>query len=348
MLDVKPQVDQWRARGVVRVAAAVLVSLEGSGVRLPGALFAVADDGSIAGSVSGGCIEPQLIDEAERVLSGKAGADGALPAVTLVRYDQSGGRPFSPLQPCSDAVELAVFSLDLEVYDRLYAIAESSREALFTLFLDGPRSGSQSATAVEVPAASATTGDGSPIIRPRCESARSRVEEKDGSRVFHYHVWPPPHLVIVGASHIGQELAVAAGQIGFRVSIVDTRERFVTPERFPSAANRLVTTPQRAFDALGVNSQTAICAISHDDKLDDSAIMLALERDCYYIGALGSPLTHSERCRRLFDLGVKAERLEEIRAPIGISIGAVTPAEIAISIAAEVSGVYRTQVPKRG
>ncbi|TVR05018.1 MAG: XdhC family protein [Spirochaetaceae bacterium] len=182
---------------------------------------------------------------------------------------------------------------------------------------------------------------------PESEAARATIFDRDDGRCFGYLLAPAPRLVIVGASHLGQELAAAAMRVGFQVCMVDTRPRFLTEERFPTVAERLVTTPRKAFDALGVGAETAVCAISHDDKLDDAAITLALERGCYYVGALGSRLTHAERCERLSEQGVAPQRLEEVRSPIGISIGATTPAEIALSIAAEVSGAYRLLVPKR-
>ena len=337
MLDISPDIVRWLESGASRIAAVLLVDLQGSGVRLPGALFAMTDDGRIAGSVSGGCIEPQLIEEAQALLA------EAEPRLRLVRYDQSGGKLFSPLQPCSDVVELAVFLLDPAAYTEAVRAVEQERAVRFCVGLDGPHAGRQwveDVSAVsEVP-----TGQ---IPLPESEAARASIFDRDDGRCFGYVITPAPQLVIVGASHLGQELAVAAMRVGFRVSVVDSRPRFLTEERFPAVAERLVTTPRKAFDALNVGAETAVCAISHDDKLDDDAITLALERGCYYVGALGSRLTHAERCERLQEQGVAPERLEEIRSPIGIAIGATTPAEIALSIAAEVSGAYRVLVPKR-
>ena len=337
MLDISPDIARWLESGVTRIAAVLLVDLQGSGVRLPGALFAVADDGRIAGSVSGGCIEPQLIEEAQALLAETE------PRLRLVRYDQSGGKLFSPLQPCSDLVELAVFLLDPAAYSEAVRAGEQNRTVRFCVGLDGPHAGRQWTEEV----AEAPEADAGRTALPASEAARASIFDRDDGRCFGYLITPRPRLVIVGASHLGQELADGAMQVGFRVSVVDSRPRFLTEERFPAVAERLVTTPRKAFEALGVDTQTAVCAISHDDKLDDAAITLALERGCYYVGALGSRLTHAERCERLQEQGVAPERLEEIRSPIGIAIGATTPAEIALSIAAEVSGAYRVLVPKR-
>ena len=341
MLEIRKEIERWRADGVETVVAALLVDMQGSGVRLPGALFAVAADGRIAGSVSGGCIEPGLIEEASALLEEQGHAERPTAArIRLVRWDQSGGRLLSRLAPCSESVDLALFCLDLEQYTRLGELVDSGHEALFTLALDGEAAGRQSVTAVDsLSQASAEA--------PPSEAARSAIVETGAGREFRYRLRPPLQLVIVGGSHIAQHLARLAGELGMAVSVVDPRPRFLTAARFADPVRRFQSHAPRAFEQLALDSRCAVCALSHDDKIDDAGLIAALQRDAWYIGALGSRATHAERCARLAEAGVEDRALRRILAPIGLSMAAVTPAEIALSILSQVIAEYRQRQPKR-
>ncbi|TVQ37532.1 MAG: XdhC/CoxI family protein [Spirochaetaceae bacterium] len=342
MLEIRDEITRWRSEGITTVVVSLLIDMQGSGVRLPGALFAVAADGRIAGSVSGGCIEPGLIEEAESLLNQDASADTGAGAerVRIVRYDQSGGRLLSRLAPCSESVELALFRLDLEQYDQLCELLAAGREVLFTLMIDGLAAGKQSVTAVTAPPDAA-------VELPPYEAARAAVVSTSAGREFRYRLSPPLHLVIVGGSHIAQCLARLAVELGLAVSVVDPRPRFLGAGRFADPVRRVRSHAPGAFEELAVNAGCAVCALSHDDKIDDAGLIAALQRDAWYIGALGSPVTHAERCSRLTEAGVDREALQRIHAPVGLAIGAVTPAEIALAILTEVITEYRKRMPKR-
>lgn len=172
-------------------------------------------------------------------------------------------------------------------------------------------------------------------------SARSGVvEDAAGRSVFlNVHV-PPPRLVLTGAVHIAQTLAPLAASLGYEVAIVDPRTAFATPERLPAVELR-AEWPETALPDLGLDSFTAFAALSHDPKIDDPGLAEALGRGCFYVGALGSRRTHAARLERLKAQGVTPAALERIRAPIGLAIGASSPAEIAVSIMAEITAVLR-------
>ncbi len=151
---------------------------------------------------------------------------------------------------------------------------------------------------------------------------------------------PTARMVIVGAVHISQALAPLARSLGYDVTVVDPRTAFASPERFPDV--RLIAEwPATALPQLKIDHYTAFVAVTHDPKIDDPALLHAFEKDCFYIGALGSRKTHAKRLDRLKAQGASDAQLASIRAPIGLAIGAVSPAEIAVSIMAEVTATLR-------
>jgi len=174
----------------------------------------------------------------------------------------------------------------------------------------------------------------------RFRSGKSgNVETPSGSVFLTVHV-PPPRLVAIGAVHISQELAPMAKLAGFDMLIVDPRTAFATPERFPDVP-LLAEWPQDVLPKLAFDAYTAVAALTHDPKIDDLPLQKALEAGCFYVGALGSRKTHGKRLERLRAAGVSEDKLARIRAPIGISIGAQSPAEIAVAILAEIIQALR-------
>ena len=151
---------------------------------------------------------------------------------------------------------------------------------------------------------------------------------------------PSPRLVVIGAVHISQALAPMARIAGLDVSIVDPRTAFATPERFPDTPV-LAQWPDEALAASPLDRYTAVCLLTHDPKIDDPALMIALKADCFYIGALGSKKTHAKRLERMRANGLGEEALSRIHAPIGLDIGAVSPAEIAVSVLGEIVAAMR-------
>jgi len=183
------------------------------------------------------------------------------------------------------------------------------------------------------------------VIEKRLRMAKSGMEETAEGRVFLTVHVPSARLVITGAVHISQALAPMAALVGFDVTIVDPRTAFASQERFPDV-KVIAQWPDEALPPLNVDHYTAFVALTHDPKIDDPALLHALQRDCFYIGALGSRKTHGRRVERLKQAGISDAAIARIHAPIGLSIGAVSPAEIAVSILAEITASLRMKADK--
>ena len=167
------------------------------------------------------------------------------------------------------------------------------------------------------------------------------VATPDGSFFLTVNV-PPPKLVVIGAVHISQALAPMAEIAGFDMTIIDPRTAFATPERFPKVPV-IAEWPDVAIPKVGLDSFTALAVLTHDPKIDDGALIAALKAGCFYVGALGSRKTHARRLDRLRQAGVEEVPLSRIRAPIGIAIGAQSPAEIAVAVLAEIVAALRSR-----
>jgi xanthine dehydrogenase accessory factor len=183
------------------------------------------------------------------------------------------------------------------------------------------------------------------LIEKRLRMGKSGMEETAQGRVFLTVHVPSPRLVITGAVHISQALAPIGKLVGYDVVIVDPRTAFASPERFPDVTV-IARWPDEALPPLNIDRYTAFVALTHDPKIDDPALLHALQRGCFYIGALGSKKTHARRVERLKQAGVSDAQIARIHAPIGLPIGAVSPSEIAIAIMAEITQTLRVRADK--
>jgi xanthine dehydrogenase accessory factor len=180
------------------------------------------------------------------------------------------------------------------------------------------------------------------VLAERLRTGKSGMEDTAEGRVFLTAYVPAPQLVITGAVHISQALAPIGKLLGYDVTIVDPRTAFASPERFPDV-KVIAEWPEEALPPLNVDRYTAFVALTHDPKIDDPALTHALKRDCFYIGALGSRKTHARRIERLKQQGLTDADLARIHAPIGLDIGAVSPAEIAVAIMAQITEKLREE-----
>jgi xanthine dehydrogenase accessory factor len=178
------------------------------------------------------------------------------------------------------------------------------------------------------------------LLEAHLRSGKSGMEQTPDGKVFLTVHVPPPRLVITGAVHISQALAPIGRLLGYDVIIVDPRTAFASIERFPDV-KVIAEWPDRALPPLGIDRYTAFVALTHDPKIDDPALIHALERDCFYIGALGSKKTHARRLERLKGGAISDAALARIHAPIGLPIGAVSPPEIAVAIMGEITSRLR-------
>lgn len=183
------------------------------------------------------------------------------------------------------------------------------------------------------------------LISERLRAGKSAMVQHEGREYFITAQVPPARILVIGAVHVSQALAPMARIAGFDATIIDPRTAFATPERFPDVSV-LAEWPDKVLPRLGLDRYTALAFLTHDPKIDDSGLELALRADCFYIGALGSRKTHARRIERLSARGFDAPTLARIHAPVGLDIGAVSPAEIAVSILGEIIASLR-QKPQR-
>jgi xanthine dehydrogenase accessory factor len=230
--------------------------------------------------------------------------------------------------------------VNLELLERLNAERAARRAVIVCTELDSGRQ--------RLVKAADVSGDPlKPLLEKHLRSGRSGIAETPQGSVFLAVHVPPPRLVITGAVHISQALAPIAKLLGYDVTIVDPRTAFASMERFPEV-KVIAQWPDVALPPLGIDRYTAFAALTHDPKIDDPALAHALARECFYIGALGSKKTHARRIERLKEQGHSDAVLARIHAPIGLAIGASTPAEIAVAIMGEITARLRQPAERTG
>ncbi len=316
MRDILPTLSRWEADGR-RAAIATVVERRGSAPRDPGASLALNDLGEIAGSVTGGCVEPSVIREAQEVLAGG-------PA-RLREYGIADDAAFEVGLSCGGTVVILITPLDLSLVPALAGAVDSDRAVALTMVANGDRLGLQELH--ERPAG--------PVAR-LLEAGESALADVGGEATFVHAVTPRPTLYVFGAIDHAAALARVGRLLGYRVTVCDARAAFVTPERFPEADELVVDWPDRFLRSRPVDPSTVICVLTHDEKFDVPALLAALETPAVYIGAMGSKVTTADREERLRAEGVDDAGLGRIHAPIGLAIGARTPEEVAVAIGAEI------------
>ena len=290
-------------------ALATVVETWGSAPRRVGAQLAIAADGEMQGSVSGGCVEGAVVVEALEAIE-----DGA---PRLLEYGVSDGDAFAVGLACGGKIRVLVEPVGAKAmpFDVLGDLVRA-RAARQPVAYQVPLSGGVGRL---------VTGG----YADRFRMDRSGVEE-DGDTFVAIHN-PPLRLVIVGAVHIAQALVPMAQVAGFDAVVIDPREAFGSQARFPDA-QVINDWPDAAMDTVGVDTRSAVVLLTHDPKLDDPALHIALRSDAFYIGALGSKRTHASRVARLEEAGFTAADIARINGPVGLDIGAASPPEIAVSI----------------
>ncbi len=188
----------------------------------------------------------------------------------------------------------------------------------------------------------AVTGELGTAIADAFRSGKSGIVEVDGRNFFLNVHLPQPRLVVIGAVHISQALAPMAQVAGYPLEIIDPRTAFATADRFPDVT-LFAEWPEDALKTRPLDSYTALAAVTHDPKIDDFALKAALDAGCFYVGALGSRKTHARRVERLLAAGVSEEDIARIHSPIGLDIGAASPAEIAVAVLAQVIRTFRSR-----
>jgi xanthine dehydrogenase accessory factor len=319
-VDVLTAARTWLARDG-RVAMATVVDTWGSAPVPVGGQMAVAADGNFQGSVSGGCIEGEIIMEAEDIL-----ANGQPKTLTFGVADETAWRAGLP---CGGQVQVFVERIDADggaaLLDRAVAAGESRRGLVVRTHLADGRKEVFERSDENLPQ----------DIAERFHTAKSQLKETPDGAVFLHALVPPARILIIGATHIGQILTQLARLAAYDLIVVDPRTAFASPDRFPDV-KLLTEWPQDILPKLGLDPYTAVVALAHVGHIDDEALKLAVQSDCLYIGALGSSRNHAKRVERLEAAGITKAQIARIKAPIGLDIGAQTPAEVAVSIMAEI------------
>jgi xanthine dehydrogenase accessory factor len=296
--------ERWREEGK-EVALATVVATRRSAPRPLGSKLAISGAGELAGSVSGGCVESDVAEQAREVLeTGKP---------TLLSYGIADEQAWEVGLPCGGEIDVFLERLESALPDPEVA------QVVFTVG-DGERAGERW-----------VSGDG--------EVTRTQLLERDGERVFAEVLGPPPRLLVFGAVDLAEELCGAAKGLGWRTVVSDARARFATAERVPSADELVVAWPEETLERFPPDDRTAVVVLTHEERWDVPALSGALATDAFYVGALGSRRTQALRRERLLEAGVAEGHLERICGPAGLDVGAGTPAETALSILAEILAV---------
>jgi len=340
----------WLDEGL-DVAVATVVATWGSSPRRPGSVMCMNQHGDFVGSVSGGCVETAVVEEARGVLaSGQP---------KLLEFGVTNDDAWEVGLACGGTVQVWVerVSGPAELALSVPSTTRGPTRVVGTDLDSGEKQavdlgrddiGNVTVTPAN-PEGTNPEGTGDPwrhgiVHEGACDAVlrdRSHVVEVAGRRIFLHVLGSPVRVVIVGAVHIAQNLVAMVRAAGFDPVVVDPRTAFATPKRFPDV-ELLHAWPAEAFEQLELDDRTAVVALTHDPKLDDPALAAALVSDAFYVGALGSRRTHARRLERLTEEGVAAGSLGRIHAPIGLDIGAKTPGEIAAAVLAEIVHELRT------
>ncbi|WP_236245828.1 XdhC/CoxI family protein [Streptomyces sp. CC210A] len=343
MLDIAEELAQWAEQGR-DFAVATVVAVSGSAPRQPGAALAVDADGTAVGSVSGGCVEGAVYELCRQALE-----DGE---TVLERFGYSDEDAFAVGLTCGGVIDVLVTPVRGGVYPAALAAAAAGSPAALARVADGPRDLMGTALLVRPDGSYEGGLGGHPELdRTAAAEARALLDAgrtgtvgigADGSRcgrpltLLVESSVPPPRMIVFGAIDFASALVRVGAFLGYRVTVCDARPVFATAARFPEAHEVVVGWPHEYLDSTDVDSRTVLCVLTHDAKFDVPLLQRALRLPVAYVGAMGSRRTHLDRNRRLREVGVTDLELARLRSPIGLDLGARTPEETAVSIAAEI------------
>jgi xanthine dehydrogenase accessory factor len=345
--DILDQIVKWWDAGDT-FGLATVVRTFSSAPREPGAALAVSPDGEVVGSVSGGCVEGAVYELATEVIaSGQP---------VLQRYGVSDDTAFSVGLTCGGIIDIFVEPVSKERYPEFGDIARAvwaGEPVAVATVIEGP--GTVGARRVIWPAdrdphATGMLGSGDRLDQATDDDARGMLAQgltgvrhygADGERrmdelsVFVQSFAPPPRMLVFGAIDFAAAVARIGKFLGYRVTVCDARPVFATNARFPDADEVVTDWPHRYLSGITTDERTVICVLTHDPKFDVPVLEVALRAPAAYIGAMGSRRTHEDRLDRLRDAGMTDAELARLRSPVGLDLGARTPEETAVAIAAE-------------
>lgn len=310
--DWKPiwqNIKHWHEEGR-NLALATVIETWGSSPRPTGSMMIVDDQGAIEGSVSGGCIEGAVIQAALEVM--------ASAAPRMLEFSVTNDQAWEVGLSCGGRVRVLVEAVTEKLPCMDQILSAAGPVILTTDCISGKTTF----------AAGDTNAD------------KSKLHESGGKVIFTQILEQPLKLIVIGAVHITQAMVKIAEALDIDVAVIDPRSTFASTVRFPNI-DLCADWPDDALRAREITSGTAIVTLTHDPKLDDSALQVALKSSAFYIASLGSRKTHVARVERLAAQGITEEQIARIHAPAGLGIGAKTPAEIALSVMAQMISTYR-------
>jgi len=339
MKDIVDDVGAWIAGGQNAIAIATVLKTWGSAPRRPGAKMAIDSQGRLTGSVSGGCVEGAVIEVARESLE-----TGEARKLHFGVVDETA---WSVGLACGGSIDIFVENLDLTTFERVKRLIDDEREGKILTVISGPRQivGQK----IIVDNEGGWNGDMAPELEQRMlELAATAVQTQvmdldEDTRVFVELIRPLPTLIAVGGGEISIALTRMASLLGYRTVVIDPRKIFASDARFPHVDKLIQKWPRSAFAEIELTPDTAVALLTHDPKIDDPSLGILLERELFYIGALGSRKTHAKRLERLAKKGFTTNETNRIHAPIGLDIGAASPAEIAVAVMAEIVSVRNGQ-----
>lgn len=353
MRELISTIQGWLASGK-GIALATVIQVEGSAPRPVGAKLIVSSKGELVGSVSGGCVENNVIEEALQCL--KSGQP------TLLHFGIDNSSPWSVGLACGGKIDVFIEPLfnpalksgfTSSMFEKLVDLLQKNQPLVFATITSGDHQGTKGLFAegkwvvdnadriwsrnIQISKMAKLVENGKPILLDRA------IASSQPSKVFLEPVLPQSRMVIIGAVHIAAALVVFAHELGYKTLVVDPRSTFLTRERFPQADELIHAWPQDILPKLKLVNMDCIAVLSHDEKIDVPALSESLKSPVGYIGVLGSKKTRDERFNVLREEGIMEKELERIHAPIGLNIGAVEPEEIALSIIAEIIAERRKE-----
>ena len=335
MRDILSDLDSW-LMGDQPIALATVIQTWGSSPRRSGAKMALTQDGKITGSVSGGCVEGAVYETGVEVLKSDR--------PQLLHFGVADETAWEVGLACGGSIDIFVKPLDIKFFESVRSTLEEEKSAVLVTVVRGPAQVLGSEILVREDGYVTGALANQLLDKQALDLAKETLVQGESHRVmlnedvevFMEVILPPPTLIAVGGVHISIALMALAKTLGYRTVVIDPRTAFGNETRFPNVDQLIPLWPDEAFAQIPITRSTAIAMLTHDPKLDDPALKIALRSPAFYVGALGSKTTQAKRRQRLLDDGLTEEQLNRLHGPIGLEIGAGTPEEIAMSIMAEI------------
>ncbi|MFK0024576.1 XdhC family protein [Streptomyces sp. NPDC090798] len=343
MREILPALERWYAAGSP-FGLATVVAVSRSAPRDPGAAMAVGPGDEVVGSVSGGCVEGAVFELAQEVV-----ASGETRLETFGYSDEDA---FAVGLTCGGEITLLIRRVTPAEDPSFAAVADSvaaGRPVTVATVIEGPAplgatlavwpdevAGSLGSTGLDVAVTADARGELAQGATIRRHYGAHGERREDAVTVFLHSFAPPPRMLVFGAIDYAAAVARIGDFLGYRVTVCDARPVFATAKRFPAGVEVVVDWPHRYLRGTTTDARTVICVLTHDPKFDVPLLEEALRRPAAYIGAMGSRRTHDDRRKRLIDAGLSEGELSRLRSPVGLDLGARTPEEVAVSVAAEI------------